>query len=191
MILPIFTYGEPVLRKDGEFVTAEYPGLQQFIADMFETMYAANGVGLTAHQVGKNLRLFVVDTDVYAEDDESCANFKRIFINAEIIKEEGEAYSFNEGCLSFPELREDVYRKPIVTVKYQDENFIWHEETLEGLNARVIQHEYDHSRGIVFIDHLTHTRKRLIQRKLNDIIKGNVKTTYKIKAAKKNSNVKK
>lgn len=188
MILPIITYGDPILRKDGEIVTPDFPNLKQLIEDMFESMYGASGVGLTAHQIGKNLRLFIVDTDVYKEDDPRCENFKKVFINPEIVKEEGEPCPFNEGCLSFPQLREDVYRKPIVTVKYQDENFNWHEETYEGLIARVIQHEYDHSRGIVFIDHLTHTRKRLIQRKLNNIIKGEVKTTYKIKIAKKKPN---
>ncbi len=195
MIFPIVAYGDPVLRKVGIDIDKDYPNLAQLIADMFETMNNALGVGLAAPQVGKAIRLFIVDTKPFSEKDEDdteddeftpeerkeLEDFKQVFINAKIIEEEGEEWAFNEGCLSIPKIREDVYRKPKVRIKFLDENFVEHDKTFEGLIARVIQHEYDHIEGKLFTDKISPLRRRMIQGKLNDITKGKVQIGYKMK----------
>ena len=177
MILPIIGYGDPVLRKTGEVLSAEHPNLKETIANMYETMYNAYGVGLAAPQVGLALRLFVIDTTPFSDDEElddasqkQLQGFKRTFINAKMIKEEGEEWSFNEGCLSIPDVREDVYRNPTITIEYCEEDFVMKTEVFDGLIARVIQHEYDHIEGILFTDKISSLKKRLIQKKLKNIL---------------------
>ncbi len=194
MILPIVVYGDPVLRKVGVDIDKDYPNLDKLISDMFETMYNAAGVGLAAPQVGKAIRLFIVDTEPFAESDEEedddeftkeeraeLMAFKRIFINARIIEETGEAWKFNEGCLSIPRVREDVSRNEEVTIEYYDEKFNKHKETFNVLIARVIQHEYDHIEGKLFTDKISPLRRKLISGKLNDISKGKINADYKTK----------
>jgi len=187
MILPIVAYGTPVLKKEGKNITKDYPNLDQFIADMWETMYKANGVGLAAPQVGVAIRLFVVDASPFAEDEglsdeerEQLIGFKKVFINPEL-EESGEEWVFNEGCLSIPEVREDIYRQEEIHITYFDENFKEHKEIFTGLPARVIQHEYDHIEGILFTDKLSPLKKRLIKGKLNNIAKGNIQVDYKMR----------
>jgi peptide deformylase len=177
MKLPIVAYGDPVLRKVCTEIAQDYPDLTQLINNMFDTMYAASGVGLAAPQVGLPIRLFIVDIGG-EEDDES---FKKVFINAQILEETGEPWSFNEGCLSIPEVREDVFRKPNVRIKYFDENWKAHEIEVSGMPARVIQHEYDHIQGKLFTDTLSLLRKRMLKSKLDAIAKGDIKTDYKMK----------
>lgn len=195
MILPIVAYGDPVLRKVGVEISKDYPGLDQLIQDMFETMRASSGVGIAAPQVGKAIRLFIVDTtpfvngernedeeDEYTpEEREELGNLSKAFINATIIEEEGEIWAFNEGCLSIPKIREDVYRKPKIHIEYYDENFNLIKETYEGIAARVIQHEYDHIEGKLFTDRISPLRRRLLKGKLSDISKGKVSVTYKMR----------
>ena len=159
MILPIIAYGDPVLKKKGKEITKDYPNFDTLLENMFETMYNASGVGLAAPQIGLPIRLFLVDTTPFAEDDvltkeeqDTLNGFKRVFINAEIVEEEGDDWAFNEGCLSIPDVREDVFRKPNITVEYLDENFKSHKESFDGLIARVVQHEYDHIEGVLFTD---------------------------------------
>ena len=192
MILPIVGYGDPVLREKCVDISPDYPGLPQVIADMYETMYNAYGVGLAAPQVGLKIRLFIVDTKPFGEDDElteaeqlQLKNFKRTFINAHILKEEGEEWGFNEGCLSIPEVREDVYRHETITIEYRDENFNLKTEVFDGLIARVIQHEYDHIEGILFTDRISSLKKRLIQKKLQNIMEGKTRPDYKMRFAAK------
>jgi len=182
MILPIVLFGDPILKKKAENVIPSHEGLKELIDNMFETMYAADGVGLAAPQVGQSISLFVIDTDPFADDFPEGKGFKQVFINPEIIAEEGKEWRFNEGCLSFPALREDVMRKPRVRIRFQDENFIEHEDTYDGIVARVIQHENDHLRGVVFVDRITYLKKTLINKKLIEISNGNVNATYKVKA---------
>ena len=193
MVLPIVVYGDPVLRKVGVDIDKNYEGLTQLIADMFETMYAANGVGLAAPQVGKAIRLFVIDATPFAEVDEDeeseftakeleiLSKFKKVFINARILEEEGTEWKFNEGCLSIPKLREDVMRKPKLKIEYYDENFKKYTEEYDGVIARVIQHEYDHIQGVLFTDKISPLKRTLIAGKLADISKGKVNPDYKIK----------
>lgn len=194
MILPIVAYGDPVLRKVGVEISKDYPNLQQLILDMFETMNNAYGVGLAAPQVGRAIRLFIVETKPFAEKDEEDEDdeftpeerqqleaFRRVFINAKIIEEEGKEWIFNEGCLSIPKIREDVLRKPKVRIQYYDEHFNFFDETFEGLIARVIQHEYDHIEGKLFTDKISPLRKRLLKGKLTDISKGKVQIGYKMR----------
>jgi peptide deformylase len=193
MILPIVVYGDPVLRKVAENISKDYPNLDKLIADMFETMYAARGVGLAAPQIGKAIRLFVVDAGPFAEvgEDEEpeyspeemkeIAGFKRVFINAKIVEEKGNEWKFNEGCLSIPKIREDVSRKADIVVEYQDENFKKHKEVFSGVIARVIQHEYDHIEGKLFTDRISAIRRKLIAGKLKDISTGNFSADYKVK----------
>jgi peptide deformylase len=188
MKLPIVAYGDPVLRKKAaDIVPEEQPDLKQLVADMFETMYAARGVGLAAPQVGLALRLFVIDATPFDDEEPELKNFRKVFINAQVLEETGEEWPFNEGCLSIPDIREDVYRKPTIKISYYDEEMRHREETYSGLAARVIQHEYDHIEGKLFTDKLSPLRKRLIGKRLTDISKGNVKVEYKMKfpAAKK------
>ncbi|MES2543670.1 MAG: peptide deformylase [Bacteroidota bacterium] len=188
MILPIVGYGDPVLRKVGEGITPEYPNLKEVIANMYETMYNACGVGLAAEQVGLSIRLFVVDTTPFGEDEdlakeeqEQLKGFKKTFINAKMIKEEGEEWGFNEGCLSIPEVREDVYRHERITIEYCEEDFVMKTEVFDGLIARVIQHEYDHIEGILFTDHISSLKKQLIKKKLQNIMEGKTRPDYKMK----------
>ncbi|RZJ65822.1 MAG: peptide deformylase [Flavobacterium sp.] len=190
MILPIVGYGDPVLRKKGADISPSYPDLKQVIADMYDTMYNAYGVGLAAPQVGLPIRLFVIDTTPFGEDEDlpqeeqdSLKNFKRTFINAKMLNEEGEEWGFNEGCLSIPEVREDVYRHETITIEYQDEDFNTKTEVFDGLVARVIQHEYDHIEGILFTDKISTLKKQLVKGKLQKIMEGKVRPDYRMKFA--------
>jgi peptide deformylase len=192
MILPIFGYGEPVLRKIGEELTPEYPNLQEIIANMYDTMYNAYGVGLAAPQIGLAVRLFVIDTEPFSDSDdltkdeqEQLKGFKRTFINAVLLTEEGDEWGFNEGCLSIPDVREDVYRNEKITIEYCDENFIKKTEVFDGLIARVIQHEYDHIEGILFTDKISSLKKTLIKKKLQNIMEGKARPDYRMKFAAK------
>ena len=185
MILPIVAYGDPVLKREADEIEKDYPGLDELIKNMWETMYNADGVGLAAPQVGKLVRIFMVDCSPFEEDEPSLKGFKKLFINPIILEEEGKEWSFNEGCLSIPAIREDVSRKPKITIEYYDENWELKEETYEGLAARVIQHEYDHIEGILFTDKINPLKKRLLTSKLNNISKGNVKVPYRMKFPKK------
>lgn len=188
MILPIIGYGDPVLRKVGENLTPEHPNLKETIANMYETMYNAYGVGLAAPQIGLALRLFVIDTTPFSDDEDleeteqkNLQGFKKTFINARMIKEEGEEWAFNEGCLSIPDVREDVYRNPTITIEYCEEDFVMKTEVFDGLIARVIQHEYDHIEGILFTDKISSLKKRLIQKKLKNILEGKTFQEYRMK----------
>jgi len=182
MKYPIIAYGSPVLRKVATAIEpAEYPHIKQLVADMFETMYGARGVGLAAPQIGLSMRLFVIDATPFDDDEPELKDFKKVFINANILDETGEEWAFNEGCLSIPEIREDVMRKSVVKISYYDENWKHHEETFSGLAARVIQHEYDHIEGKLFTDKLSPLRKRMLEKKLNDISRGMVDVEYKMK----------
>lgn len=192
MILPIYGYGEPVLRKVGEDISADYPNLKEIIQNMYETMYNAYGVGLAAPQVGMAIRLFVIDTEPFCdsenitnEEQEKLRLFKQTFINAKILKEEGEEWGFNEGCLSIPDVREDVYRKEQITIEYYDENFNKKTEVYDGLIARVIQHEYDHIEGILFTDKIAMLKKTLIKKKLQNIMDGKARPDYRMKFCNK------
>lgn len=179
MILPIIAYGDPVLKKTSKEISKNYPGLEKLISDMFETLAKANGVGLAAPQVGKSIRMFIVDGESW--DKEKLTGFKKVFINAYIIEEEGDDVLYNEGCLSIPHVREDIQRPEIVKVQYYDQKFNFYEEQYSGLEARIIQHEHDHTDGVLFTDHLSSLKKRLLKRKLEDISKGIVEIDYKMK----------
>jgi peptide deformylase len=181
MKLPIIAYGDPVLRQKTKEIDESYPDLEVLIENLFDTMYAAYGVGIAAPQVGLAIRLFVIDGEPYAEDDPTMKNFKKVFINPQVIEEAGELWSYSEGCLSIPDIREDINRKEEITISYLDENWIEHEETYSGLAARVIQHEYDHIEGILFTDKLSPLKKALLKGKLDDISKGNIDIDYKMK----------
>jgi len=181
MILPIFAYGQPVLKRKGIDITPEHPGLTKLMSDMWETMYNANGVGLAAPQIGLAIRLFVVDSIQIMEENKKSEGIKKVFINAQIIEETGNLWGYEEGCLSIPDLRGEVERTQKVRIQYLDENFKKHDEIYEGINARVIQHEYDHIDGVLFVERLKPLKKKLIQRKLNDIKLGKVTADYKIK----------
>ncbi len=188
MKFPILAYGDPVLRKKATAIAPdEYPHIKELVENMFETMYAAHGVGLAAPQVGLSMRLFVVDASPFAEDDPKLEGFKKAFLNAVVLEETGEEWPFNEGCLSIPDIREDIYRQKNVRLSYYDESWKHHEEIFSGMAARIIQHEYDHIEGKLFTDKLSPLRRRLIEKKLNDISKGIVDVEYKMKfpAAKK------
>lgn len=188
MILPIVAYGDPVLRKKAKDIPKDFPNLKELIGNMWETMYNAYGVGLAAPQVGLPIRLFVIDTSPFAEDEElteqereELKGMKKVFINAKITSEEGDEWAFNEGCLSIPDVREDVFRKPDITIEYYNENFEKITENYTGLVARVIQHEYDHIEGILFTDKLSSLKKRLIKGKLSNISKGKINCEYRMK----------
>jgi peptide deformylase len=192
MILPIVGYGEPVLRKVGENLSPDYPNLDGLIESMYDTMYNAYGVGLAAPQIGLPIRLFVIDTepfsgneDLKSEEKEQLKGFKKTFINAKMIKEEGNEWAFNEGCLSIPDVREDVYRKEKITIEYCEEDFAVKTEVFEGLIARVIQHEYDHIEGILFTDKISTLKKTLIKKRLQNIMDGKIRADYKMKFANK------
>ncbi|MDP5158877.1 MAG: peptide deformylase [Flaviramulus sp.] len=188
MILPIVAYGDPVLKKKATDITKDYPDFDELLVNMFDTMYNACGVGLAAPQIGLPIRMFIVDTSPFSEDEDltdeemkQLKGFKRTFINAVIISEEGEDWVFNEGCLSIPDVREDVSRKSIITVQYLDENFKSHTETFDGLIARVIQHEYDHIEGVLFTDKLSSFKKRLLKGRLSNISKGKISVDYRMR----------
>ena len=188
MILPIVAYGDPVLKKQAKEITKDYPNLDTLIDNMFETMYGAYGVGLAAPQIGLSIRLFIVDASPFAEDDDlskeeqqQLKDFKRVFINPTILEETGDEWAFNEGCLSIPDVREDVFRQPNIKIQYQDQDFNTHTEELSGLAARVFQHEYDHIEGVLFTDKLSALKKRLIKGKLANISKGKINVDYRMK----------
>ena len=185
MILPIYAYGQPVLKKVAEDISKDYPDLDKLISDMWETMYNAQGVGLAAPQIGLPIRLFLVDTTGSDEDEKKEDGIKKVFINAQKIEEGGSLWAYEEGCLSIPDIRGDVLRQPQLKLRYLDENFEEHEEIFTGINARVIQHEYDHIDGVLFIEHLKPVRKKLIRRKLDNIRKGKISPDYKMKFARK------
>jgi peptide deformylase len=192
MILPIVAYGSPVLRKIATEITAEYPALKKLLDDMWETMYQSNGVGLAAPQINKDIRLFVMDSEQIfdnQDDDEKGIypdepGFKGVFINAHIVELNGDKWTYNEGCLSIPKVREDVMRHQSVTIDYVDENFVEHRKTFIGLTARVILHEYDHIDGKLFIDHISALKRTLLRRKLDDISKGKINVDYRMLFAK-------
>jgi peptide deformylase len=188
MILPIVAYGDPILKKRASEISKSTPKLDETILNMYESMYGAHGVGLAAPQVGLSIRLFLVDTSPFADDEEysveeqeKLKDFKRTFINAKIIEETGVEWSFNEGCLSIPNVREEVLRKPVIKVEYLDENFNTHTEIFDGLIARVIQHEYDHIEGILFTDKVSTLKKRLLKGKLSNISKGKTSVDYRMR----------
>jgi len=188
MILPIVAYGDPILKKRASEISKSTPKLDETILNMYESMYGAHGVGLAAPQVGLSIRLFLVDTSPFADDEEysveeqeKLKDFKRTFINTKIIEETGVEWSFNEGCLSIPNVREEVLRKPVIKVEYLDENFNMHTETFDGLIARVIQHEYDHIEGILFTDKVSTLKKRLLKGKLSNISKGKTSVDYRMR----------
>jgi len=187
MILPVVAYGDPLLKKEAEEIDKSYPDLKKLIDDMFETMYQASGVGLAAPQIGRGIRLFIVDGTSFAEDAETdpkavgMEDFKKVFINPIIEEEQGEEWGFTEGCLSIPTIREEVFRKEKVTISYYDENWDFKEEVFEGYKARIVQHEYDHIEGVLFTDHLSPLKKRLLTKRLANISKGDVEADYKMK----------
>lgn len=186
MVYPIYLYGMPVLRKMAGDIEQDYEGLEQLIEDMYETMYGAEGVGLAAPQVGKSIRLIVIDGSRSDDEEENeIKDFKKVLINAQIVEETGEDWEFNEGCLSIPGIREDVKRRPEILLRYQDEQFRVHEERFNGIKARVIQHEIDHINGILFTDRILPLRKRLLQAKLKAISKGKTEAAYQVRFPKK------
>ena len=191
MILPIVAYGDPILKKEGEEIDENYPDLKQLIEDMYETMYEASGVGLAAPQINRSIRLFVIDGSPFAEKDEDdeeddpraegMEGFKKVFINPIIEEEDGPEWGFHEGCLSIPKIREEVMRKERVRLSYYDENWQFHDEWFDGYKARIIQHEYDHVDGILFTDHLSVLKRRLLAKRLQNITQGLVNVGYKMK----------
>ncbi|HNS41537.1 MAG TPA: peptide deformylase [Taishania sp.] len=189
MILPIVAYGDPVLKREADEIDENYPNLKELIDNMFETMYEASGVGLAAPQVGLSIRLFVVDGSPFADEEDEepdpravgMEGFKKVFINPIIEEEKGENWGFHEGCLSIPKIREEVFRKEELTISYYDENWQFHEEKFSGYKARIIQHEYDHIEGILFTDHLSALKKKMLTKKLQNISKGDISVDYKMK----------
>ena len=186
MILPIVAFGSPILREKCKEIDKGYSNLSSLIKNMFETMYEASGVGLAAPQISKTIKLFIINTTPFTEEEDSKVQAtKEVFINAKIILEEGEEWLFNEGCLSIPEIREDILRKPKITIEYYDKDFNKNIKTFDGITARVIQHEYDHTEGILFTDKISALRKRMLKGKLNDISKGEINVGYKMRFPKK------
>ncbi|MBK9213471.1 MAG: peptide deformylase [Saprospiraceae bacterium] len=184
MILPIYAYGQPVLRKKAVEINPDFAGLQDLISNMWETMYHAQGVGLAAPQVGHSIRLFIIDTEQIKKDENMPIGYKKVFINATILEQEGDLWAYEEGCLSIPKIRGDVERKPRIVIEYLDELFQKHTDSFDGINARVIQHEYDHIEGILFTDHLKPIKKTLIHRRLENIKHGKVDADYRLRFAK-------
>lgn len=192
MIIPIYGYGEPVLRQIGEEISSDYPNLSAIIDNMYDTMYNAFGVGLAAPQVGLPIRLFIIDTEPFSDSNDltteeqlQLKNFKKTFINAKMLLEDGEEWGFNEGCLSIPDVREDVYRNERITIEYCEEDFVRKTEVFDGLIARVIQHEYDHIEGVLFTDKISTLKKTLIKKKLQNIMDGKAFPDYRMKFANK------
>ncbi len=188
MILPILPYGNPILKTKALEINESYPKLKDLLKNMWKTMYSANGVGLAAPQIGLSIRVFIIDTFPFSEQEElskressELASFKKVFINPKIIEQNGNDWDFNEGCLSIPDIREDVSRKELIKISFLDENFISKTLVLSGIKARVVQHEYDHLEGILFIDHLSSFKKRILKNKLKNILKGEIKTDYLMK----------
>ncbi|MCW3125979.1 MAG: peptide deformylase [Bacteroidetes bacterium] len=185
MFLPIVAYGDPILRKKAVEIDKDYPGLDKLIEDMWETMEKSKGVGLAAPQINKSIRLFVIDsTKMYDEEDEG-KGVREVFINAQMLKETGTEWKYEEGCLSIPNIREDVHRKPTIRISYLDRNFKKQEKEFDDMNARVIQHEYDHIEGKLFIDHIKPLRRSLLKGKLEKISKGDIDVNYRMKFPKK------
>lgn len=182
MILPISTYGMPILRKVAKEIDKDYEGLQKFIDDLWETMYKSDGIGLAAPQVGRSIRIFVIDSAAVAEDEPDATVFKKEFINPKIVETNGDDWIFNEGCLSLPGIREDVKRPEKIRIQYYDRDFKFYDEEYDGVVARIIQHEYDHLQGVLFTDKVSPLRKRLLKGKLNAITKGKFTVNYKVKA---------
>jgi peptide deformylase len=182
MVYPIVVYGDPILRKRAADIPRHYPELRNLVQDMFDTMYAAHGIGLAAPQIGRGIRMFVVDATTLEDEEEDLTGFKKVFINPEILDETGEAWAFEEGCLSIPNIRENVSRPGALRIRYCDENWVEREEEYTGIKARIIQHEYDHLDGKLFIDYLTPLKRRMLKGKLTDISKGEVETEYRILA---------
>ncbi len=180
MIYPVTVYGDPILRKIAVPVEKDFEGLKELVSNMFETMYYSDGVGLAAPQIGKSLRIFVVDASPVADEEPELKDFKKAFINPEILERKGDEWVMNEGCLSLPDIHEDVSRPANVKIRYMDENFVEHTEEYGGFAARVIQHEYDHLDGKLLTDYLTPLKKRVLKSKLTAISKGKVKTSYRI-----------
>ena len=180
MVLPITAYGHPTLKKVAQEIKKNYPHLNELIRDMFETMYATGGVGLAAPQVNLPIRLLVMDATAYEEVDPQAKGFKKVLINPQIVEEKGDEWIFNEGCLSIPDIREDVFRKPQIRIQYYDENWNFFDEYYSSVMARIIQHEYDHLQGIMFVDRISNIRKVLLRRKLLDISRGNIDVGYKM-----------
>lgn len=185
MILPVYVYGDPVLRKVAEPIGPDYPNLKEVLENLWETMYHADGVGLAAPQVGLSIRVFVIDASAGAEEEPALKDFKKTFINPVLLQRGGEPWVMEEGCLSLPEIREDVSRPEMVKIRYQDENFQEFEEEYNGFVARVIQHEYDHLEGVLFIDFLSSLRRKLLRGRLANISLGKVQPHYKIKVPRK------
>ena len=181
MILPVYAYGQPILKKVAEEIDEDFKGLDDLIEDMWETMYHASGVGLAAPQIGQGIRLFLVDTVQAMDEGEEDKGIKKAFINAEMIEEEGEFWAYEEGCLSIPHIRADVQRQERIKIRYQDENFKEYVEEFDGINARVIQHEYDHIEGKLFTEKLKPLKKKMLNRKLEQIKKGKVKADYRLR----------
>jgi peptide deformylase len=181
MKYPVTVYGDPLLRKKAQKIDKDFENLEEIIENMWETMYYSDGVGLAAPQVGLSIRIFVIDASAGADEEPELKDFKKVFINPEIVELTGDEWVMNEGCLSLPEIREDVSRPDTVRIKYLDENFVEHDEIFKGYAGRVIQHEYDHLEGVLFIDHLSSLRKRLLKGRLNNIAHGKVQPHYKIK----------
>ncbi|MCF6307125.1 MAG: peptide deformylase [Flavobacteriaceae bacterium] len=188
MIYPIVAYGDPVLRKMGKEISKDFPKFNEILENMFETMYNALGIGLAAPQVGLPIRLFIVDATPFADNEELSeeereflADFKQVFINAKIIKETGDEWAFNEGCLSIPDVREDIFRNEKIKIEFYDENFKKHNKEFNGIVARIIQHEYDHIEGVLFTDKLSPIKKRLIKGKLSNISKGKIQVDYRMR----------
>lgn len=185
MILPIVAYGDPVLRKEGVEIDKDYPKLDELIKNMYDTMYNASGVGLAAPQIGRAIRLFVVDASPFAEEDEEdyekLKDYKKVFINAQIVETSGEEWGFNEGCLTIPDVHEDVFRPETIVIEYYDENWEFHRDEISGIASRVIQHEYDHIEGVLFTDRLSGLKKRLLKGKLTNISKGKISVNYNMR----------
>ena len=181
MLLPVLAYGSPILHKKCLDIQSDYPDIDILIENMWETMYAASGVGLAAPQIGKSIRIFIIDTNPLVEEDNDTHPIKRVFINPTILDESGEKWLFNEGCLSIPDIREDILRYSDIKIKYQDHKFEWHIDKFDGVTARVIQHEYDHIEGIIFTDRISPLRKRMIKRRLHNISKGEIDVSYNMR----------
>ena len=184
MIYPIVVYGSPLLRRVSKEIERDDPDLPKLIDDMFETMYVSDGIGLAAPQIGKSIRIFVIDGTAMAEDDPSLEGFKKAFINPQIIEESGDKWTFTEGCLSLPNIREDVIRQGYIRIKYFDENFNEHDEVYDGIKARIMQHEYDHLEGVLFVDKVAPLKRKMLKGRLNDIAKGKADAAYKTKIVK-------
>jgi peptide deformylase len=186
MVLPIVAYGDPILKREAKDIKEDHPNLQELIDSMYETMYNASGVGLAAPQIGRSLRLFIVDASPFAEDEDDeeaqkVKDFKETFINAEILERNGQTWDFKEGCLSIPAIREEVNREDTILIGYYNRHWEYREKEFDGYAARIIQHEYDHIDGILFTDHLNPLKKRLLKRKLKDISRGEIDVKYRMK----------